>query len=280
MTHHIRAARWREQDSVAAVIAEALQPTPLAAWLIPDEEQRGRVLTDVTKIWVEHALFFGDIYVTTDLAAAAVCFHRLRPIPPPGKYPTRLATAAGPHAERFLALDGIIASRQPTHAHYHLAYLTVRPTEQKSDRGRALLAHLTSRADRLDLPSWTVTLPAGQHLLAQSGYDTTQTTVQASTGVTMHPMSHSPRQRSGTPSPSARLTDPTTPPPPARPVTPSPATGPPAPTPDAASTATTPAVRAASTVTVLDTPATRAVSDHLPVIADLVTAPSDQGSPA
>ncbi|MFI7517657.1 GNAT family N-acetyltransferase [Micromonospora echinofusca] len=199
MTHHIRAARWREQDSVAAVIAEALQRTPLAAWLVPDEEERGRVLTDVAKIWVEHALFFGDVYVTTDLAAAAVCFHRLRPLPPPVKYTTRLATAAGPHAERIVALDDIIASSQPAHAHYHLAYLAVRPTHQRAGLGRALLAHLTSRTDRLDLPSWTVALPDGQHLLAQAGYDITQATVQPSTGVTMHPMSRSAQQRSGTP---------------------------------------------------------------------------------
>lgn len=238
MTHHIRAARWREQDSVAAVIAWALQPTRLAEWLVPDEEQRGRVLTDVARIWVEHALFFGDVYVTTDLAAAAVCFHRLRPLPPPVKYTTRLATAAGPHAERFLALDDIIASRQPTHAHYHLAYLAVGPPHQRAGRGRALMAHVRSRIDLLDLPSWTVTLPDGQHLLAQSGYDTTQATVEPSTGVTMHPMSRSPRQRSGTSPPSARLANSTTSPPPALPVTPPPATGPPAPTADAASTVT------------------------------------------
>ncbi|WP_225851976.1 GNAT family N-acetyltransferase [Micromonospora sp. AMSO12t] len=202
MTHHIRAARWTEQGPVAAVIAGALQPTPLAAWLVPDEEERGRVLTDVAKIWVEHALFFGDVYVTTDLAAAAVCFHRLRPLPPPVKYTTRLATAAGPHAERFLALDDIIASSQPAHAHYHLAYLAVRPTHQRSGRGRALMTHVRNRTYRLDLPSCTVALPPGQHLLAQVGYDTTQSTVQPSTGVTMHPMSRSPRQRSGARSPS------------------------------------------------------------------------------
>ncbi|MFY1595916.1 GNAT family N-acetyltransferase [Micromonospora sp. WMMD737] len=211
MRHDVRAARWTEQDRVAAVIAEALQPTRLAEWLVPDEEQRGRVLTDVTKVWVEHALFFGDVYVTTDLAAAAVCFHRLGPIPPPPKYTTRLFAAAGPHAERFLTLDDILASKHPTHAYYHLACLAVRPTTQKAGRGRALLAHLTTRADRLELPSWTVTLPAGQHLFAQVGYHTTQATVQTSTGIAMRPMSRNPNQRSGSPSSRARLADTPTP---------------------------------------------------------------------
>ncbi|MEU9505376.1 GNAT family N-acetyltransferase [Micromonospora sp. NPDC048170] len=236
MTHHIRAARWVEKDVVAAVIAEALQPTPLAAWLVSDEEQRGRVLTDVASIWVEHAMFFGDVYVTTDLAAAAVCFHRFRPLPPPVKYTARLAIAAGPHAERFIALDDIIASRQPTHAHYHLACLAVRPTHQRAGRGRALLAYLRSRIDRIDLPSWTVTLPAGQHLLAQIGYETDHAVVRVIDSATMHPMSRSPHQHGETPSPPpARPADSTTSPP-ARPVAPPPATRPPAPTANTAAT--------------------------------------------
>ncbi|MEU8091671.1 hypothetical protein [Micromonospora chalcea] len=105
--HHIRAARWREQDIVATVIAEALQPTPIAAWLIPDHEQRGRVLADVAAIWVEHAMFYGDVHITSDLTAVTICFHQYGPVPPPADYPTRLATAAGPHAERFRLLDNI-----------------------------------------------------------------------------------------------------------------------------------------------------------------------------
>ncbi|MEU9510891.1 N-acetyltransferase [Micromonospora sp. NPDC048170] len=261
MTHHIRAARWTEQDPVAAVIAGALQPTPLAAWLVPDEEQRGRVLTDVARIWVEHALFFGDVYVAagraTDLAAAAVGFHRLGPIPPPRKYTTRLATAAGPHAERFLALDDIIGSRQPAYAHYYLACLAVLPTHQRAGRGRALLAHLRSRTDLLDLPSWTVTLPAGQHLLARSGYDTTQATAQVSTGVIVHAMSRDQHKRSGTPSPSARLADAPTPLPPVCPVSP-PATGQPAPTPDV----TTPGMTTASDPSPVLTTVAQATGDR------------------
>ncbi|MFG3702293.1 GNAT family N-acetyltransferase [Micromonospora sp. NPDC047620] len=198
MTHRIRAARWVEKDHVAAVIAEALQPTPIAAWLVPNEEQRGRVLTDVAGIWVEHAMFYGDVHVTTDLAAATVCFHRYRPLPPPASYTTRLATAAGPHADRFLALDDIIASRQPTDAHYHLAYLAVHPTHQRAGRGRALMAHLRSRLDHIELPSWTVTLPAGEHLLAQFGYETDQPIVGPTDGVNMQPMSRSRHQRTET----------------------------------------------------------------------------------
>ncbi|MFJ1542321.1 GNAT family N-acetyltransferase [Micromonospora chalcea] len=188
MTHQIRAARWREQGIVAAVIAEALHPTPIAAWLVPDEEHRRRVLTDVAAIWVEHAMFYGDVHVTSDLTAATVCFHRYGPVPPPANYATRLATAAGPYAEKFRALDDIMDSRQPTKAHYHLAYLAVRPTHQRTGLGRALTKHLRNRLDLIDLPSWTLTLPAAEHLLTQAGYEAEPAITPSVDGLKMHPM--------------------------------------------------------------------------------------------
>ncbi|WP_245712584.1 GNAT family N-acetyltransferase [Micromonospora nigra] len=187
------------------MIAEAFQPTPIAAWLVPDEEQRGRVLTDVAAIWVEHAMFYGDVHVTSDIAAATVCFHRYRPLPPPASYTTRLATAAGPHADNFLALDDVIASRQPTEAHYQLAYLAVRPTHQRSGRGRALMVHLRSRLDLIELPSWTLTLPTGEPLLGQAGYEADEAIVRPTGGVTMQPMSRRPGQRGDTATAAIRL---------------------------------------------------------------------------
>ncbi|TNH22311.1 N-acetyltransferase, partial [Micromonospora orduensis] len=78
----IRAARWADKDHVAALISDALNPSPLATWLIPDPSPRRRILTDVLAIWIEHAMFYGDIYLTDDATAATVGFHRYRPIPP------------------------------------------------------------------------------------------------------------------------------------------------------------------------------------------------------
>lgn len=47
---HIHAARSTDKDQIAALIADALHPSPLAAWLVPDPEQRQKVLTDVVAI--------------------------------------------------------------------------------------------------------------------------------------------------------------------------------------------------------------------------------------
>ncbi|MEV4196716.1 N-acetyltransferase [Micromonospora globbae] len=186
----IRAARWADRQAVAALIADALHPSPLAAWLVPDPASRRQVLTDVLAIWVEHALFFGDVHLTDDLTAAIVGFHRYRPLPPPANYPTRLLEAAGAHADRFTALEGLLAQKQPTEPHYHLAFLAVGTADQKTGRGSALLAHHRSRLDRIDLPSWTAVPAGAEHLLTRYGY-TPRPPVIVSNGPSLCPMRRS-----------------------------------------------------------------------------------------
>ncbi|MFI7523971.1 N-acetyltransferase [Micromonospora globbae] len=166
----IRAARWADKNPVAALIADALHPTPLAAWLVPDLSRCRQVLTDVVAIWVEHAMFFGDIYLTDDLTAVTVGFHRYRPIPPPAQYRIRLTDAAAGHTGRFDLLDSLLSLKQPTEPHYHLAFLAVHPDAQNAGLATAMLTHHRSRLDRIDLPSWTVIPSAGQSLLAHCGY--------------------------------------------------------------------------------------------------------------
>ncbi|MEW2590929.1 N-acetyltransferase [Micromonospora aurantiaca] len=191
----IRAARWTDRQAVAALIADALHPTPLATWLVPDAAQRRQVMTDVVAVWVEHAMFFGDVHLTEDLTATIVGFHRYRPIPPPANYPTRLVEAAGAHAERFTALEGLIAQQQPTEPHYHLALLAVSPTRQKAGCGSALLSHHRARLDRIDLPSWTTVPAEPEHLLARYGY-TLRPPLTLPNGPSLRPMRRNPHHAS------------------------------------------------------------------------------------
>ncbi|MEV4545229.1 GNAT family N-acetyltransferase [Micromonospora echinaurantiaca] len=186
----IRAARWADKDPVAVLIADALHPSPLAAWLVPDPAQRRRILADVLVIWVEHAMFFGDIYLTDDVTAATVGFHRYRPIPPPANYGIRLADSAGPNAGRFDILEQTLSLRRPTEPHYHLAFLAVQPEAQRTGRGTAMLAHHRSRIDRVDLPSWTDTVNA-QDLYARYGY-TPRPTITLPNGPAIDPMRRDP----------------------------------------------------------------------------------------
>ncbi|MGY4912561.1 N-acetyltransferase [Micromonospora aurantiaca (nom. illeg.)] len=177
------------------MITDTLHPSPLAGWLVPDAAQRRRVMTEVVAVWVEHAMFFGDVHLTDDLTAAIVGFHRYRPIPPPANYPTRLAQAAGAHAERFTALDGLIAQQQPTEPHYHLAMLAVSATRQNTGHGHALLSHHRTRLDRIDLPSWTTVSAETQHLYARYGY-TPRPPLTLPDGPSLRPMRRNPHHAS------------------------------------------------------------------------------------
>ncbi|MFJ6167279.1 N-acetyltransferase [Micromonospora orduensis] len=187
----IRAARWADKDKVAALIADALHPDPLAAWLVPEATHRRRILTEVAVIWVEHAMFYGDTHVTDDLNAAAVGFHCYRSIPPPANYRSRLADAAGDHAERFEILDGLISARRPTEPHYHLAFLAVTPAAQPQRIGAAMLAHHRDRLDRVELPSWTDTTGEHQDLYTRYGY-TPQEAIRLPDGPAVTPMRRTP----------------------------------------------------------------------------------------
>ncbi|MCI4063452.1 GNAT family N-acetyltransferase [Micromonospora sp. R77] len=177
------------------MIADALHPSPFAGWLVPDAAQRRRVMTEVVAVWVEHAMFFGDVHLTDDLTATIVGFHRYRPIPPPANYPTRLMEATGSHAERFTALEGLIAQQQPTEPHYHLALLAVSPTRQKTGYGSALLSHHRARLDRIDLPSWTTVPAEMEHLLARYGY-THRPLLTLPNGPSLRPMRRNPHHAS------------------------------------------------------------------------------------
>jgi GNAT superfamily N-acetyltransferase len=193
---HIRVARWADITPITALAADALYATPLGQWLIPDPRQRRRILANVVAIWVEHAMFFGDIHLTDDLTAAIVGFHRYRPIPPPARYHIRLGDAAGVHVDRFDQLDALVTREQPTEPHYHLAFLAVHPDAQRAGRGAALLAHHQSRLDRINLPAWTAVAPGGEHLLARYDYTPRPAVSLPDGGPTLHPMRRNAHHRS------------------------------------------------------------------------------------
>lgn len=202
----IRAARWTDKEEVVALIADALHPTPLAAWLVSDPPQRHQVLADVVGIWVEHAMFFGDIHLTDDHTAATVGFHRYRPIPPPTNYRIRLTDAAGTYADRFDLLDSLLSTRQPTEPHYHLTIVAVRPSVQKGGHGSALLAHHRSRLNRIHLPSWTTVLSGQEQLLTRYGY-TARPSISLPDGPTLQPMRCNTYRSSAMPMNPARPAD-------------------------------------------------------------------------
>ncbi|MFE9870988.1 hypothetical protein ACFYON_10100 [Micromonospora sp. NPDC005686] len=159
-------ARWCDIGRIADLVAEALAPTALAAWLVPDTTRRLPVLAAVARIWTEHAMLFGDAFLLPDGSAASVWFHRYRPIPAPHRYADRLAGAAGPDEGRFRRLDDELAARRPVEAHNHLALLA-------APRGGATQALTAAqrRMDTLSLPTYAHPCAGQQEeLLRRLGY--------------------------------------------------------------------------------------------------------------
>ena len=153
VTHSVVRARWCDIGRIVDLVTEALAPTDIAAWLVPDPRRRPDVLTGVARIWTEHALLFGDAFLLPDGTAATVWFHRYRPIPPPARYADRLADACGTHLDRFLQLGRALAARRPTEAHNHLALLAA-PGPADSGRAAAVLAGAQRWMDTLSLPTY------------------------------------------------------------------------------------------------------------------------------
>lgn len=164
-------ARWCDSGQVAGLVADSLHTSPIGAWLVPDHDQRRAILTAVARIWVEHALLFGEVFLLADRSAAAVWFHRYRPIPPPASYRQRLAAACGDHLDRFRCLDLVLKSHRPAEAHNHLAILAVPPGASHAARTSGLLTRCLARMDHLVLPTYAeVATTAEASLYTRHGY--------------------------------------------------------------------------------------------------------------
>ncbi len=146
-------AGWGETTAVAALIAEALAPSPVAGWLVPNPAARPRVLRDLASMWVEYALAYGQIDLLDDRSASTIWIHRHRPVPP-YQYHQRLTTITGPWASRVHRLDALLDDHHPNGQHHHLAFLAVAPASQRQGRGSALLAHHLRRLDEHGMPSY------------------------------------------------------------------------------------------------------------------------------
>ncbi|RIV41558.1 hypothetical protein [Micromonospora radicis] len=158
-------ARWRDIDWIVDLVTATVAPTTLGTWLVPDERRRPAVLAAVARIWIEHALLFGDAFLLKDGTAATVWFHRYRPIPPPPRYAERLVDACGNDGGRFRRLTHVLAARRPQEAHNHLAFLAAPPDVDRPGQAAAVLAGSHRSMDTLGLPMYAEAYSAAERRL-------------------------------------------------------------------------------------------------------------------
>jgi GNAT superfamily N-acetyltransferase len=141
----------------------------VAAWLVADPARRSRVLLDVFRIHVEHAMTAGWTWIAGDQTGIAVWLPG--GAPPPPDHDRRLDAAAGPYVPRFRALDAAFERHHPREPHHYLAFLAVAPALQGLGVGSALLAWQHRVLDRGGMPAYLeASSVASRRLYLRHGY--------------------------------------------------------------------------------------------------------------
>jgi GNAT superfamily N-acetyltransferase len=154
MTTPITHAHPHDAQHVATIIATAFSELDVAAWLVPDPNERPHVLYAQFRILIDHALDHGTVHMSANRHAAAVWFPRDTPPPQIHQYNQRLEMACGRYTDRFRALDTAFDNHHPTAPHHHLALLAVDHDHQSRGHGTALLNHHHARLDQTATPAY------------------------------------------------------------------------------------------------------------------------------
>ncbi|GLZ31673.1 N-acetyltransferase [Lentzea sp. NBRC 105346] len=159
---HITSATADDVGRVADLITSAFADLPPSVWLVGDAGERPALIRANFAMWTTHALKHGHVDLI-DTRAAAVWFHRERPVPLPDDY----APAA-----RFRLMDDTFAAHHPDHdQHHHLAFIAVHPDHQGHGLGRALLDHHHAILDAKGLSAFLeASTPGNVRFYEASGY--------------------------------------------------------------------------------------------------------------
>jgi GNAT superfamily N-acetyltransferase len=165
-----------DTDEITRLLAEAMGDGPVACWLTPDATLRRSQGPSYFRIFVEHAVRYGEVYanvdeITGEVAGVALWFPFTSLIPPPDDYDVRLKDACGSAYDRICELEAALEAHHPMDPHHYLAFLAVRPDRQCRGIGSALLDRHHARLDRAGLPAYLeANDPRNRDLYLRHGY--------------------------------------------------------------------------------------------------------------
>ncbi|GAA5200055.1 GNAT family N-acetyltransferase [Rugosimonospora acidiphila] len=169
----IRRAVEADAGALAGAVAEAFHDLAVCRWLVPDPQERRRVLPDNFRIFVEHGIEHGAVYTTDELDAVAVWFSDAPDgVPEILRYAERVARVCGAHTDRFQLLDEAMHAAHPADPpHEHLAFLAVRTAAQGRGLGSALLELRHEDLDQRGVPAYLeASSPRSRELYLRHGY--------------------------------------------------------------------------------------------------------------
>ena len=168
-----------ELDDIVTIVVEAFHDLPDSTYLVPPPGQRPRIIAAYVNLVGQLLATRGAVFDVIDnpdgtIAATAVWIRNPLAVPLTPYEHQAMMDAVGPYAPRFAAIHARFhEANQPNEDHIELAWIAVRPLQQRQGYGSALLAHRHAAIDTVTpaLPCrLTCTTAAARDLYIRHGY--------------------------------------------------------------------------------------------------------------
>src|SRR5262249_29882290 len=158
-TDRVRRAGPADARAIADILDQAFMDDPVNCWVFPDPADRARRQPGFFRLYADHVLATGEVYLTTDGGGAALSLN-IDPASPPAAEMSEelLARACGPSFPRMRTVLELLDACHPRqHRHGYVPFIGVRPARQGNGLGAALLQ---DRLAALDAPGGPAYLEA------------------------------------------------------------------------------------------------------------------------
>jgi GNAT superfamily N-acetyltransferase len=174
-TIDIRRVGTSDLIEIAATVAAGFFDDPVTRWLVPDADQRRRLVQPMFELYVQPYLPLGESYLTADGHGAAVWMLPHQQLMSPEQEEAFGAALVdlvpADVAARAFQLAEVFAEHHPEEPLYYCQFLSTVPAFQGRGIGSMFLHEMLGRADREGMPAYhEATSPRNRALYERHGY--------------------------------------------------------------------------------------------------------------
>ena len=187
----VRRAGPADAHTIADILDQAFMAEAVNCWVFPDPADRARRQPGFYRLYADHVLATGEVYLTADGGGAALWRYIDPAAPPAPAVPEELlAGACGPNYPRMRTLLELLAPCHPRqHRHGYVVFIGVQPARQGNGLGTALLRDRLAVLDAAGVPAYLEASSARSRRLYQRlGFAPLPTTVTLPDGPPLFPM--------------------------------------------------------------------------------------------